>query len=711
MLGLVFPILRGWDSTGHKTVAKIASSLLSRKTARFVNDHLKGELANRGQIITRMRRIDYTMVKASSWADYVAATDPSMEWSKDLHFAHTPYRNCQPFDHERDCGFDEASKGRCIVTAIANYTERASDNLLTKEQRAEAIKFLIHLMADIHQPLHLGFAKDFGGNALYVMFRSQETNLHEVWDDLLLADLITSSGVSGYRELADELMLKGATREEFRIDPDDPLTMASTIATDTILSYTCGKGYKDNGEWVEKSEILSEDYIQDRKRVVIGQLKKAGVRLAQLLEHVASEFYESEYESSMRSLPKIATGSATSNSFTPLWCDFDPEESVYELSDPMGPIDPSAVNDGDDEEVIEKGEPNTTTEAPETATTYFELTKEEKKRIRNRKDRERKSRKKGMIEGVHIPSLVLIKRLDTFMITYKEKVVSEEWMPENGILLYIEFKDSEGETTTRLFALDSEVFPGDEWSSPLLNAVFERLGAKFNGPRDLGAVTTYKEFSLTKGDRGDMFGDMNQRSDTVIRFGELDFSSIEKAIFKTPSKEYLEKNYGADSDNIERYECDYVQDHMDEFMLIPLGKLVFLTRFDQLDKNPGKDRFIVTWIPVDATLEETSGGIPTDSIYLLVDNEAFDGSAFRESHEMIIRYRALNPTGTSERFKTFMQPGRYPLIFEVLEYLDDYRVNPSDQEAFKNLNDRVIAVNRITRNHWVFKMDEIVLRK
>jgi hypothetical protein len=184
ILTVVIPILHGWDNNGHKTVAKIASGLLSKKAARFVKDHLIDELNNR-QIQTRMKRIEYTMVRSASWADYVAATDPSMVWSKDLHFAHTPYRNCQPFDLERDCGSDESNKGRCIVTAIANYTERAGSILLEPAQRAEVIKFLIHFMADIHQPLHLGFARDVAGTAIQVNFRSEHCSLHEVWDDFL----------------------------------------------------------------------------------------------------------------------------------------------------------------------------------------------------------------------------------------------------------------------------------------------------------------------------------------------------------------------------------------------------------------------------------------------------------------------------------------------------------------------------------------------
>jgi hypothetical protein len=706
IVNLLLPVVHSWDSIGHKTVARISASLLSRKAARFVKDHLKDELGNGGQIRTRMRRIDYTMVKTASWADYVAATDPSMAWSKDLHFAHTPYRNCQPFDIDRDCGFDESSKGRCIVTAIANYTERAADDSLMKEERAEAIKFLIHLMADIHQPLHLGFAREFAGNDHNVMFETEKTNLHEVWDNLLLADQMRSTGVANYRELAEKLLLKGSVREEVLMEPDDPLTMAWNIATETIMSYTFDKAYKDNDEWIEKSDILSNEYIQDRKLVVAEQLMKAGIRLAQLLEHVANKFYESEYISSVKEISIISgAGIPLSNSFVPLLFDFDPEELVYELSDPLEPIDPLALTDGDDEE-----EPRTTTESTEMATTVVELTKEEKQRIRNKKDRERKARKKAMIEGVHIPSLVMIKRLNKFFITYKENVVSDEWTPELVFLVYIEFQDSKGEKTTRLFILDSQVFPGEEWSSTLLNAVFKHLGAKYHGPGHPGdgVVTTYKKFEIHKGEPGDMFGDLNKRSDTVIKFGKIPFSSVENHIFQTPSDEYINEYYGTGPDKLERFGNDYIKSNLDDFILVGVGGLSFFTRFDLIDKNRNKDRFIVSWIPLDATLGETAGNIPSDSDYLLVDCEAFDG-AIGGALGMI--FDAQGRFKSASNVKKLTQKGQYPLIFDVLIYLSEYRQDPSDEDAFKKLNKHVIAVNRIHRPSWPFKMDEIVLRK
>ena len=115
------------------------------------------------------------MMNVADWADEV-------EWSGELHFAQTPFRQCgDGFRIDRDCGKNK----RCIVPAIANYTERAMLYGAEPEIRAEALRFLIHFVGDIHQPLHLGFEKDLGGNRIRLLYPSQYS-LHGAWDEYLV---------------------------------------------------------------------------------------------------------------------------------------------------------------------------------------------------------------------------------------------------------------------------------------------------------------------------------------------------------------------------------------------------------------------------------------------------------------------------------------------------------------------------------------------
>ena len=279
----------GWDSDGHKIVAKLAGSLISKKAAKFVTHHVQGvDIGSK-----RMKRIEHTLASIASWADAVSDEIP---WSKDLHFSHTPYRGCRPFDFDRDCGAKN-NRGRCVVSAIANYTARATDVALSQDDRAEAIKFLVHFVADIHSPMHVGFAKDGGGNGIlvYLTAGGMETTLHEVWDRHIIDSM--KGDIGG--ENVDWKQLLQSTFDPRFIDSnavatptEDALEFASLIATETATEVTCKSGYTLDGiHYIEPETDLSIfRYIESRKDVVRSQLLKAAVRLASLLESIASKF-------------------------------------------------------------------------------------------------------------------------------------------------------------------------------------------------------------------------------------------------------------------------------------------------------------------------------------------------------------------------------------------------------------------------------------
>jgi hypothetical protein len=246
--------------------------------------HLNG--IDRGS--RRMKRIEHTMVSVASWAD---AVSDELPWSQGLHFSHTPYRDCQPFDFTRDCG-TEANPGRCIVSAIANYTERASSIDLSDSEREEALKFLIHLMADIHSPMHVAFYPDRGGNFIAVKHSadSEVTTLHEVWDRHIIDSM---KGENGWKQLIGERRdstTLTAPALEFPID--DPLAMAAAIATETAMTVTCNSGYRlDDSTWILSNTDLSESsYKEHRTEVLWTQLNKSAVRLASLLEAIETEY-------------------------------------------------------------------------------------------------------------------------------------------------------------------------------------------------------------------------------------------------------------------------------------------------------------------------------------------------------------------------------------------------------------------------------------
>jgi len=118
-----------------------------------------------------------SLVDLASWADdYRAKAPRTAPW----HYVDIPL-NSHGLDLQRDC-----PKGACVVTKIAEFQQKWSNPARSPADRREALLFLIHLVGDLHQPLHCENNQDDGGNQVRVRFFGEETNLHSVWDTGML---------------------------------------------------------------------------------------------------------------------------------------------------------------------------------------------------------------------------------------------------------------------------------------------------------------------------------------------------------------------------------------------------------------------------------------------------------------------------------------------------------------------------------------------
>ena len=293
VLCMALPGVVGWDGEGHRIIARIAGSLMTPKAARYIREHL----VESGRRVSKEDSIR-ALVECSTWADTV---DDTLPWSSVLHFSHTPFQNCQTYNADRDCGFD--GSGRCIVTGIANFTARAADVTLSRSERTDAIKFLVHFVADAHQGLHVGFAEDFGGTAIKLT-EPAEHSLHEAWDSYLLSEhrrtLPTDSDNSWFG-IATNLITELARddlRTIFKLASPSVATameFAAAIVSDTAVNVTCVHAYQSApSEWIKTGDLLSPAYVESRGQVMLVQFMKAGVRLGQLLDTVAAEYYRAE---------------------------------------------------------------------------------------------------------------------------------------------------------------------------------------------------------------------------------------------------------------------------------------------------------------------------------------------------------------------------------------------------------------------------------
>ncbi|KAK6347590.1 hypothetical protein TWF718_005428 [Orbilia javanica] len=176
---------QAWGFYGHKTVALLASRYLLPETSTFVQTFLY-----RGQ----------TIMDAAVWADRYAHI-PLGRYSKTWHYIDAkddPPRSCGVM-YSRDCG-----GSGCIVSALVNMTARIQDEELPWAQRAQALRFILHFLGDIHQPLHTEHAS-LGGNLIKVHFHGTEINLHSAWDSRIIESFLGKPTERGIISLTNTL--------------------------------------------------------------------------------------------------------------------------------------------------------------------------------------------------------------------------------------------------------------------------------------------------------------------------------------------------------------------------------------------------------------------------------------------------------------------------------------------------------------------------
>ena len=152
-----------WGVVGHKLVAKIAYTQISPA----VKDSLKYYLEQT------------TIEEASVWMDEIKA-DASNDSLKPFHY----------FDMDKGEKYNPDSTNNIIGELNRVIRELKDRGKYSKEHIAVDIKILIHLVGDLHQPLHTGYKNDKGGNAISVFFAANGSNLHRVWDTDILEGYI-----------------------------------------------------------------------------------------------------------------------------------------------------------------------------------------------------------------------------------------------------------------------------------------------------------------------------------------------------------------------------------------------------------------------------------------------------------------------------------------------------------------------------------------
>lgn len=233
-----------WGQKGHDTVAYIAECHLSPEAKAATEELLDGR----------------SIVYYANWLDNASHT-PEYSFSKTWH-----YKN---IDEDETFETAKINEKGDIVTALEKQIAVLRDTTLSKEERSLALKMTVHLLGDIHQPMHLGHASDLGGNRWEVRYFKNPTNLHSVWDSKIVESAHKWS-CSEWQQQIDR---------------------ADTAQTAEILSLSTPQ------EWAKETYMISKEvyektpqdfnieynYIAEWTPLIEQQFLKGGLRLAEVL--------------------------------------------------------------------------------------------------------------------------------------------------------------------------------------------------------------------------------------------------------------------------------------------------------------------------------------------------------------------------------------------------------------------------------------------
>ncbi|TGE18889.1 S1/P1 nuclease [Hymenobacter elongatus] len=238
--------LMAWGVQGHRVIGKIAENHLTKKAKDQIALMLGTE---RLPLIT-------------TWADEVRYS-PEYASTAPWHFINTALG--LPF--EQYTGVVKALQEPNAYLALTQNLKDLKDPSKTKEQKLVALKFVAHIVGDVHQPMHVSRAEDKGGNAITVKYQGKDTNLHSLWD----SGLLDYEGMT-YSELA-VLLDKPTPMQVQQWQKDD-------ITKWLFESYTISQQlYAET----EKSAEFDYKYVPAHLPTVEDRLLQAGIRLAGVL--------------------------------------------------------------------------------------------------------------------------------------------------------------------------------------------------------------------------------------------------------------------------------------------------------------------------------------------------------------------------------------------------------------------------------------------
>lgn len=233
-----------WGQTGHRAIAQVAMNHLDKKAKKELFKIMGHE----------------SLVEASTWMDDIKS-DSSWDFARTWHYVTIP-------DGETYQTAAKEERGDA-VEAIERMKQIIKDESKSRKERRDAVAMLVHLVGDIHQPLHVGNGTDKGGNDVKIKWFYDRSNLHRIWD----SEMIDSKQFS-YSELAK------------LVDHPHEVELDNIDNTDINIWIKEAMDLRPQVYDLTNEEYLSYEYMYKNWDTVKERIEKAGRRLAAVLNEV-----------------------------------------------------------------------------------------------------------------------------------------------------------------------------------------------------------------------------------------------------------------------------------------------------------------------------------------------------------------------------------------------------------------------------------------
>lgn len=263
--------LLSWGVTGHRTVGKIAADHLTPQAKAAVRELIG----------------DTTLADVSTWPDEVRS-QPAYRHTSPWHYIDLPLGLSYADFEAKVKGMTQEN----VYSALLQQEQLLGSKGSTRQEKVESLKYIVHFVGDLHQPMHVSREEDKGGNTIQLNYDGNGTNLHALWD----SKLIDHQGLT-YEQMAEKY--DHATPAQIKQWQSDPLIQwiwESYQASSKLYAEVDGM----------KSRAIDDSYYQAHIAIVQDRIEKAGIRLAGLL----NEIFKSGLAASATSAPATNAGNS-----------------------------------------------------------------------------------------------------------------------------------------------------------------------------------------------------------------------------------------------------------------------------------------------------------------------------------------------------------------------------------------------------------------